>query len=126
MRTYPALRTIAVVFKVIAWIALVGGALALIAGIVMAFTGEMQALSFAFVGPLMGLLYFVMFYASAEMIYVLIDIADNTRKTAEAVAALQFRGGAAPQQPAAPPQPPVTPRPDVVPPPPPAPPGAEA
>jgi hypothetical protein len=124
MRTYPALRTIAVVFKVIAWIALVGGALALIAGIVMAFTGEMQALSFAFAGPLMGLLYFVMFYASAEMIYVLIDIADNTRKTAEAVAALQFRGGAAAPQ--AQPQPPVPPRPDATPPPPPAPPGAEA
>jgi hypothetical protein len=124
MRTYPALRTIAVVFKVIAWIALVSGVLALIGGIVMASTGEMQALSIAFAGPLLGLLYFVMLYSSAEMIYVLIDIADNTRKTAEAVAALQFRGGGAP--PVTPPQPPVPPRPDVAPPPPPAPPGAEA
>ena len=118
MRSYPALRTIAVVFKVLAWIALVGGCLALIGGIVVAFTGDMEALTLVLVGPLVGLLYFVMLYATAELIYVLIDISDNTRKTAEAVAALQFRGGAAPQPPAQPASPP--------PPPPPAPPGAEA
>ncbi len=90
MKSYPALRTIAVFFKILAWISLIGGALAFIGGLVWAFVGgngeQAQAIATALFAPLLGLLYFVMFYASSEMIYVLIDISDNTKRTAELLA----------------------------------------
>ncbi len=93
-RKYKALRVIAVVYKVLAFIAgLVFGLLALVSlfaglsassrrsgfdiGPTAVFGGLIGAFIFAFIGAL----WFITFYAAAEWIYVFLDIEENTRAT---------------------------------------------
>jgi len=86
-RQYPALRIIAVILKILAVVTAVGGILsALAAGSVPATPyfpsgGAISAL-IVLVGILAGLCSALFLWASAEMIYVLLDIEENTRRVA--------------------------------------------
>ncbi|MEN6642811.1 MAG: hypothetical protein ABFE08_10220 [Armatimonadia bacterium] len=88
-KRFGVLRLIAIVLKVLAWLALIG---IVIMGIVMLSTGGragglegLQGPAAGMVGGLMmipiGILYFIMFYAWAEGIIVVLDIEENTRLT---------------------------------------------
>ncbi len=103
-KKFRALRTVSVVFKVLAWITLIGGILGALGAIIMGAVGgaalartpELRNLM-----PLMGggggiiagilsglgiligsLIGFVLFYAYAELVYLIIAIEHNTRESA--------------------------------------------
>lgn len=99
-KKYGALRTIAVILKVLAWLVLVAGVLGAAVVVVNAFvgpavlsgisdlpnadlvtTGFGAVIGAAFV-MLGALIYFLVLYASAEMIEVGLSIEHNTRETA--------------------------------------------
>jgi hypothetical protein len=99
-KKYGVLRIIATINKIIAWLVLVlgvlGGCVSLAIGLVPALTGtggrDAAALAAGgLIGGLLGgigaifvaVLYFLVFYAFGEMIYLLIDLEENTRLTSE-------------------------------------------
>ena len=98
-KRYSALRTVSTIFSVLAWIGLIGGILtgifggiAMSAGFDSGFSNGMGVFGIILgilVGAIMGLLSFLMFKVYAELINVAIDVEENTRKTAEALAALK-------------------------------------
>jgi hypothetical protein len=83
-RRYPALRIIAVILKVLAALTAIGGVLSGIAA------GSIPSPGFgvpgggavAFLVILVGLGYALFLWASAEMINVVLDIEENTRRAA--------------------------------------------
>ena len=81
---YPALRSIAKVYKIMAWIvAIVAGIIAFVALLTGIFKGgeEFQAL-FAFVVCVLGgAIGYISLLAISEGIQVFIDIEENTRRT---------------------------------------------
>ncbi len=76
-QTYPAIRTLAAVYRVIAWLFLIVG---VIFCIVVATTTSM-ALSFG--SALFVALAFLVQLASAELLAILPDIADSTKQSAQ-------------------------------------------
>jgi hypothetical protein len=99
-KKYGVLRTIATINKIIAWIVLVlgvlGGCVSLAFGLLPGLTsaGSRTAPALLMGGLAAGLMtsigaiffavvYFLVFYSFGEMIYLLIDLEENTRTTAE-------------------------------------------
>jgi len=76
-RRYPALRAISVIYKVLAVLALLG---CLAVGVVRAI--EVKPLEGIFLVA-MGIVYGIFLWAGAELILVLLDIEQSTRRTAE-------------------------------------------
>lgn len=76
-RKYPALRAISAVFKVLSVLAFLGG-IAVGIGVATKGMAEKAVLSIG-----LGVLYAVSLWAGAEMILVILDIEENTRRTAE-------------------------------------------
>jgi hypothetical protein len=94
-KRFTALRVIGTVFKVLAWISLIGGilgaVLALIAGITMGSQDNLLGLDLAgplggiamFIAVLIGAIFnFLALYAAGEAIYLALAIEENTRRTA--------------------------------------------
>ncbi len=76
---YPALRVMAGVYKILAWLVAIG---AIISIIMLATSRETSGVLIlvAFLGGAVG---FVTLFAASESIMVFIDIEENTRQTAE-------------------------------------------
>jgi hypothetical protein len=94
-RKYFALRVIAGVFKVLAWLAIVVGVVAFILSLVSGgmvlntmgyFGGLAYHIPFAFLNLFIAFVVFIGWYAMAEGILVFLDIEENTRKCAELLA----------------------------------------
>lgn len=93
-RRFMALRIIATVFKILAWLALIFGVLGAIGALLLGFvTGQDGLLGFNLTGPLTGIALFVvsliaavisflLLYAFAEFIYLFLSVEENTRRTA--------------------------------------------
>ncbi len=89
-RKYAALRTVAVIITVIAWIVLIVGVIGSIAGGVMAIgtTLGSYAILTIIVGIVASILYFLVLLAFAQLIYLFVDVERNTREIA-----YRLRGG---------------------------------
>jgi hypothetical protein len=94
-RRFMALRIIATVFKILAWLALIFGVLGAIGALLLGFTlsGQEGLLGLNVAGPLTGIamlvvslivaiIGFLLLYALAEFIYLFLSIEENTRRTA--------------------------------------------
>jgi predicted lipid-binding transport protein (Tim44 family) len=94
-RRFMALRIIATVFRILAWLALIFGVLGAIGALLLGFTlsGQEGLLGLNVTGPLAGIAMFVvslivaiigflLLYACAEFIYLFLSIEENTRRTA--------------------------------------------
>lgn len=92
-KKYTALRVIATIYKVIAWITLVLGVIGFIISIVTGSLAGIKGIRYGFGGGFIGLLSgvgiliyciiaFLGLLALSEAIYVVLDIEENTRKTA--------------------------------------------
>lgn len=92
---FTALRVIGVVFKILAWLALILGLLGAIGALFAGFTLSNQSGLFGFSlgGPLAGIASFIvvlitaivnfmLFYAVGESVYLFLSIEENTRRTA--------------------------------------------
>lgn len=92
---FTALRVISIVFKIIAWIALIIGLLGAVGGLFAGFTmsGQQGPLGIDLGGPMAGIALFVaaliiaifnfmFFYAIGESIYLFLSIEENTRRSA--------------------------------------------
>lgn len=83
---YRVLRALAIVFKIIAWIALASGVIAffvfLAAGSLVG-RGFIPGVAGAFIGLVYGIIIFISLYAWAEIIYVLLSIEESARKVAD-------------------------------------------
>jgi hypothetical protein len=84
MQRYRALRTIATVFRILAWIVLVLGVIGSIVVAVMA-EGAAAAVLVLIAGLFGTAIYFLILFAAAGAIYVVIDIEQNTRDTVESL-----------------------------------------
>jgi hypothetical protein len=85
---YPVLRIIAVILKVLAVVAVVGAVLsALSAASLPSSAGiGLAGPAIAFLVVILGLCYGLFLWASAEMIHLLIDIEENTRRATSVAA----------------------------------------
>ncbi len=94
-RRFLALRVIATILKIMAWLALGLGILAAIGALVASFlvAGDSGVLGLGVGDPLAGvavfvaililaILFFLFLYASSEFIYLFLAIEENTRRTA--------------------------------------------
>ncbi|MFW6125949.1 MAG: hypothetical protein ACOC58_02470 [Chloroflexota bacterium] len=84
-RKYGALRTVAIVFTIIAWIVLILGVIGAIAAGVVGIVGDMGVLPSVGIiigGIIMAVVYFLFLLAFAQLIYLLVDVERNTRETA--------------------------------------------
>ncbi len=76
-RRYPALRAIAVIYKVLA-------VLAFLVGLAIGIFGAVEGRVFEGVAAVaIGIIYALFLWAGAELILVVLDIETNTRRTAE-------------------------------------------
>lgn len=99
-KKYGVLRIIATINKIIAWLVLVlgvlGGCVSLAVGLLPSLTsastrtapsllvgGLAAGMLTGFGAIAISLLYFLVFYSFGELIYLLIDLEENTRATAE-------------------------------------------
>ena len=80
LKKYPALRTVSKINSVFAWIFLAISCIVALA--IWGSSGEMWYLSLAII--LVGGINFLVLVAFSEIIKVIIDIEDNTRRSAEA------------------------------------------
>lgn len=94
-KRFTALRVIATVFKILAWISLILGLLgaigALIAGFSLSsqqgllgldFGGPLAAIAMFIVTLIIAIVYFMILYAAGESIYLFLSIEENTRRMA--------------------------------------------
>jgi hypothetical protein len=94
-RRFTALRVIATIFKILAWLSLIAGVLAAIGALAAGFlaTNQTAIPGLNVGGPLAGIaafiavlimaiLYFLLFYAGGDFIYVFLSIEENTRRMA--------------------------------------------
>ena len=89
-RKYGALRVIAVILTVLAWISLILGVLgSILAGVLGAdalTAVDMPGGTFAaitiIVGIIVSIVYFLILLGAAQLIYLLVDVERNTRETA--------------------------------------------
>jgi uncharacterized membrane protein len=101
-RKYTGLEAISRVFRILAWVAAIVGGLAVI-GASFGLVGQErsgEALATLILGSLVVALYVLIFLAASEGIKIMIDIEDNTRRTANALV-----GGRASEPPSYPPPP---------------------
>jgi hypothetical protein len=94
-KKYGFLRAFSVIMKILAWLILIGSlvtafVLVVAGGVSPTQMGEFSRFSGVVTGAFMGviaiifgILYFLFFYASAELIMLLISIEENTRKSAQ-------------------------------------------
>lgn len=89
-RKYAALRTVAVIITVIAWIVLIVGVIGSIAGGALAIgtTWGTYAVVTIIGGIIASILYFLVLLAFAQLIYLFVDVERNTREIA-----YRLRGG---------------------------------
>jgi hypothetical protein len=86
-RRYAGLEAISRVFRILAWLVAILGGLAVI-GASFGLVGQErsgEALATLIVGGLLVALYVLLLLAASEGIKIVIDIEDNTRRTANAV-----------------------------------------
>jgi hypothetical protein len=94
-RQFTALRVLGTIFKILGWLSLIVGLLTAIATLVFGFalTNQFGVPGIDIGGPLAGIagfvvavvvaiLYFLLFYAMGEGIYLFLCIEENTRRTA--------------------------------------------
>jgi hypothetical protein len=94
-RRYLALRVIATIVRILAWLALILGLLVAIGTLVAGFLlrgqpgvagvdigGPLVGLAAFFVGLFLSVLWFLFLYAGAEFIYLFLSIEENSRRTA--------------------------------------------
>jgi len=94
-KKYFALRLIAGVFKVLAWLAIVVGIVAFILSLVSGgmflntmgtYVGLVYHIPIAILSLFIGFFVFIAWYALAETILVFLDIEENTRRCAQLLA----------------------------------------
>jgi len=94
-RRFMALRVVATVFKVLAWLALLVGFLGAIGALLGGFlfsnqtgiagidiSGPLAGIAMFVVMLIIAILYFLLLYAGGEFIYLSLSIEENTRRTA--------------------------------------------
>lgn len=98
---YRALRIIATLLFVLGWITLVVGALATVIGFIATLSSEDggRALLILFIGVLYTAFIALYFFAAAALIRLLINVEENTRRTAAMLERMAPAGG--PGQPSA-------------------------
>jgi hypothetical protein len=94
-RKYGFLRAFSVILKIIAWLILIGSLIAAFVLVVVGgvsppemgefsrFSGVVTGAFMGIIAIVLGIIYFLFFYASAELIMLLISIEENTRKGAQ-------------------------------------------
>lgn len=89
-RKYPVIRAIALVLKILAWVALALGLLAAIVAVtatsnmspaMATIAGFVRSVGLI-VGPLVGIIWFVQLYAFGSVLSLLVEIEENTRALA--------------------------------------------
>lgn len=84
MEKYPFLRRASTIVKVLAWVALVIGVIgSIIAAVSMGLIGAGGAVVTAIFGILYSFVAWIFLLAASEIFRLLIDVEENTRKTAE-------------------------------------------
>jgi hypothetical protein len=83
MQKYPFLKYATAVLRVLGWIVLVGGVIGAIVFGVM--TGGFTGAFYAIGGVIFSFLAWLFLLATREFIYILINIEENTRSTAERI-----------------------------------------
>jgi hypothetical protein len=94
-RQFTALRVLGTIFKILGWLSLIVGLLAAIATLVFGFAltsqfgipgidigGPLAGIAGFIVAVVVAILYFLLFYAMGEAIYLFLCIEENTRRTA--------------------------------------------
>ncbi len=81
---YGALRTIAVILRVFAWIVGIGCAIGFVVALIWAaVAGEAGPLGIGVMLLIYAVFGFIYLYAATEAIYVILDIEANTRRSAD-------------------------------------------
>lgn len=81
MQRYPFLRLATIVLRVLGWIILVGGLIGSIFYGVQ--TGGVTGVSYVVVGVIVSFLTWLFLLVTREVIYILVNVEENTRMTAE-------------------------------------------
>ncbi len=94
-RRFTALRVIGTIFKILAWVVLILGLLGAVALLIVGFTlsglegplgldlgGTLTGLAMFGVAAILAIVGFLALYAVGESAYLLLDIEENTRRTA--------------------------------------------
>ncbi len=123
-KRFRVLRIIGTLYKVLAWISLVGGILAAFGTLLVSliggfsvpreygfprFGGAMAGIGGFLVGLLVAVVYFIAFYGIGELIYLFLAIEENTREMALWVRSQRTPAAQATWQGATPPPPPPPP-----------------
>ena len=83
MQRYPFLRFATAVLRILGWIVLVAGVIGSIGfGI---WTGPLMGVFYAVGGAILSFLTWLFFLATRELLYLLVQVEDNTRNTAERI-----------------------------------------
>lgn len=83
---YPTLRVIAVILKVLAYIAIVGACIGIIAGVIVSVSiGIAKGVSVILLSILYGVIFTVGCLMQSEFIRLFIDLEQNTRDIIEAI-----------------------------------------
>jgi len=83
MQRYPFLRFATAVLRILGWIVLVAGIIGSIGfGI---WTGGLMGVLYAVGGAIFSFLTWLFFLATRELLYLLIQVEENTRNTAERI-----------------------------------------
>jgi hypothetical protein len=83
MQRYPFLRFATAVLRILGWIVLVAGVIGSIGfGI---WTGPLMGVFYAVGGVIFSFLTWLFFLATRELLYLLVQVEDNTRNTAERI-----------------------------------------
>jgi len=121
-KRFRVLRFIGTLYKVLAWIALVGGVLAafgtLVAGLIGGVSlprqygfpragGALVGIGGFLVGLIVAVIYFITLYGVGELIYLFLAIEENTRETALYLRGQQAEAAQATWQAPRPPTPPA-------------------
>jgi hypothetical protein len=83
MQRYPFLRFATAVLRILGWIILVGGVIgSIVFGIT---TGGITGVFYAVGGVIFSFLTWLFFLATRELLYLLIQVEENTRNTADRI-----------------------------------------
>jgi hypothetical protein len=83
MQRYPFLRFATAVLRILGWIILIVGVIGSIAFGIM--TGGFMGVLYAVGGAIVSFLTWLFFLATRELLYLLIQVEENTRNTAERI-----------------------------------------
>jgi hypothetical protein len=87
MQRYPFLRFATAVLRILGWIILVVGVIgSIVFGI---WTGGIMGVFYAVGGVIFSFLTWLFFLAARELLYLLIQVEENTRNTAERISAAE-------------------------------------